>query len=688
MGILNPASVAVIGASADEKKLGHFLLKNLLTQGFSGEVHPVNPKGGEILGKQAFTSVGEIPGPVELAVIVTPTPTVVPLAEECAKKGVKTLVVITAGFGETGTEEGKKQEASLLKIVERAKMQLIGPNCLGYLRPSIGLNASFTEDLPDAGNIALLSQSGAVAVAIMDASKDLGLGFSLIVSMGNKTAMDECDFLEICEGDEETKVIGMYLESVKDGERFLTIARRIAKTKPIVLIKSGVSQRGKHAVSSHTGALAGSDAAIDAACRDTGILRASSSGEFLDMLRTLAHQPPLLSPNIVVITNAGGPGILATDAAEREGLVLAPLTPKLKEALKQGLPPAASAENPIDVLGDALEDRYAAAISACAKDKGVDGIIVVLTPQIMTPAKAVAGILLEAQKKHRLIPIVTSFMGGDHVRDAVRTLQGGGIPNFPSPEAAIHAMRALLKTNGARKPKVIMKRSGTANDAEKLLKKVNGLVSETTTEKLFSLYRLPIPKQAVATNEADAVRLAKEIDYPVIAKVSSPAIVHKTDIGGVRANLQNEREVKAAFKEILKNAKKHAPNANVNGVLIQQFLPAGNEFIVGSLRDPTFGPLIMVGLGGIYTELFGDRTFRIAPVSEEEAYGMLQELKSWKILLGMRGKPQSDIASLAKLIAATSRLVADCPRIRELDLNPVRVDSSKVTVLDAKVIVD
>lgn len=690
MSFLTPTSIAVIGASEDPKKVGHAILRNLVTQGFRGEIFPVNPKHTHILGKKCYASVKDVPGTIDMAVIVTLAATVAGLAEECGKKNVETLVVVSAGFGETGTLEGHALEEKLKSVAKKYRMNLIGPNCLGILRPSLGMNASFAEALPKKGPVALVSQSGALAVALMDRAPELHLGFSLVISMGNKSATDECDFLELCESDPETRVIGLYLEGIKNGERFLRIASRVAERKPIVLIKSGISERGKKAVSSHTGALAGSDAAIDAVCAQTGMHRAHSTIEFLDLLRTLSTQPPLASSKIAVITNAGGPGILATDAAEREGLILTPLSPGQKKKLKAALPPAASAENPIDVIGDALADRYEAALACSAEDPNIDGIVVLLTPQIMTPCLDIARAVIAIKKTHPLIPIVTSFMGGSLVEDAIRELQKNGIPNFATPEEAVHAMGALQQRSSGRGT---MLRAPTKRSTKNLrkaaliLKGKSGLLPDTVTRKLFGLYDLPLAPEALAQTPVQAFKLAERIGYPVIAKVSSPQVIHKTDVGGVCLNLQTKKDVESAFKEIRTNVRKNAPKVHMRGILIQKQLPPGSEFIIGALKDPSFGHLVMTGLGGIYTELFRDAAFRIAPVTPEEAYRMLEELKSWKLLLGLRGKKQSDIDALAETTVKISQLVTEHPEIQELDLNPVMVNEHGVTIADAKVII-
>jgi len=686
MSLLYPDSVAVIGASSDERKVGHLIFRNLKTQGYRGGVYPVNPKGGRILDTEVYKSIGDIRGPVDLAIIVTPADTALELAEECGKKGVESLIVISAGFGEAG-DEGRAREERLVRIAQKYNTNLVGPNCLGLMRPSIGLNASFAPALPPAGNVALLSQSGALGDAFIDRAKNIGLKLSFFVSMGNKAKMDECDFLELCARDPETKVIGLYLESIKNGQRFLELSRIVGQVKPVIMLKSGTSEKGRGAALSHTGVLAGSDAAVEAICEQAGIRRAATSGEFLDLLRTLSQQPPLLSPRIAIITNAGGPGVLATDAAERAGLVLPSLTPEHEDALKKLLPAAASVKNPIDILGDALADRYLDALKTVAQDPGIDGALVILTPQVMTPAGEVAETIAQVKKSHPLFPFVACFMGGQGVFEAISVLHGHGVPNFSSPEPAIRMLAALRNTEKVLEcepVKPVLKRSILARQ---IIEDAEGLLSEVQTKKLFQLYGLPLPKGRVAANAKEAAVIASKIGYPVTAKISSKDILHKVDVGGVRLNLQTGKDVQTAFAEIMSSVRKKAPEAKIKGVLIQQFLPPGDEFIVGALKDPTIGHLIMAGLGGVYTELFKDTSFRVAPISPEEAYPMLTRLKSWKLLLGMRGKNRLDIDAFAGLISTVSLLVTECPKIKELDLNPVLVFDKGLTILDAKVVI-
>ena len=683
--LFEPTSIAVIGASTTKGKVGHDILKNLIEEKYAGEIYPISPKHDEILGKKAYKSVKDVAEDIELAVVVVPAKIVPAVLLECAEKSISNIVIISAGFAEVGTDEGDALEEEVRKIAVEKKLNVIGPNCLGILRPSHNMNASFAVHLPPEGSVALISQSGAMAVGMMDSAQEVGLGFSLVASIGNTAVLNECDFLEIAAKDDDTKVIGLYLENITDGTRFLSAASRI--TKPIVLLKSGVSTQGKEAAASHTGALAGNDAAISALCAQAGIHRAHTSEELFDMLEALSLEPSLASNRIAIITNAGGPGILATDAATLSGLALPKLSPAQESILKTALPAAASTSNPIDVVGDADVTRFIAALEAGGNDPSIDGVCVILTPQVMTPCADIADAIINWKKIHPLMPVVTSFIGQLSVHAEKQTLQKAGIPCFETPERAAFALSALQDKEG-QKENTYTPNKERAAAAQELLSEYKGLIPEDTVQTLFSLYGIPVPQQKVAITEDAAVQIATEIGYPVIAKISSPDIIHKTDIGGVRANLQTEADVRKAFAEISSISLPPTPySQHPNNVLIQQFLPAGEEFIVGAVRDISFGHLVMAGLGGIYTELLEDTAFRIAPVAEEEGYRMLSELASWELLLGMRGSSQLDIVNLAKMTSKISELVMECPQIKDIDLNPVFVTTDGVLVADAKVVI-
>lgn len=681
MSLLSPSSIAVIGASSTQGKVGHDILSNLLIQGYKGRVFAVNPKGGTILGCQAYKTLKELPEPAEMAIIAIPAAGVPQILKECAEVGTKNIVVITAGFKETGKEEGRVLEKDVQKIATEHGLNVIGPNCLGILRPSIGLNASFAKNVPPAGNVALISQSGSTAVAIMDQSPHLGFGFSTVLSIGNKTVLSEIDYLQMCAEDDETAVIALYLESLEEGAAFLEVASKIAKRKPIVLIRAGTTEQGRRAAQSHTGALASGDRGLDGICAQAGIRLAHTMEEFIDCITVLSCQPPLLSRRIAIITNAGGLGILATDAASRVGLQLPQPSEKGCEELRASLPESASVKNPIDIIGDAKTDRYEAALKVCRDDAGIEGIVVLLTPQIMTPCADIADAVIRETRHSKLIPVTTCFMGGDVVHEAHVKLRASGIPTFSTPERAVRALHCLLPLPMRERPSV------TAQPNHPLLNAKTGLLSEEDTAALFSEFNLPLPRQLLATSKEQAMTHAKTIGTTVVAKISAPEILHKTDAGGVRVGLITPEEVGKAYDQIMQNIMKNAPHATIRGVLIQQQMPAGEEFIVGGVRDVSFGPMVMVGLGGIYAELFKDTSFRLAPITEADAYDMLDDLKSWKLLLGMRGKPQADIDALAKLIVQISTMMVRCPQITELDINPAIVRSDGIVIADAKVVI-
>ncbi|MEK7591003.1 MAG: CoA-binding protein [Patescibacteria group bacterium] len=563
MSLLKPTSIAVVGASHEPKKVGHEIFKNLVTQGFQGKVFPVNPKGGSILDRPVFASVASIPDTIDLAVIVTPAKTVPGILEECAAKAIKNAIVISVGFSEVHTDEGIALEQDVKRIAKKNGMRLIGPNCLGILRPSTGLNASFAAALPPKGGIALISQSGAAAVGLMDEATEIGLGFSLVLSIGNKTILDESDLLTMCADDPETKVVGLYLESIKDGRKFLSEAAGIVPKKPIVLLKSGITDAGGKAAASHTGALAGSDAGIQALCIQAGIHRAKTLDEFVDLLLTLGQEPPLLSPQIAIITNAGGPGILASDAAAGTGLELPPLESAQQTFLKERLPAAASIGNPIDIIGDSDAGRFAAALEACASDKNIDGVCVLLTPQIMTPCEEIAKTIVDRMKRSPLMPVVTSFIGSESVTEARKILKAGGIPTFPTPERAIAALASLLDRSAGRTRATVrtknLRSRGSLPSGRQAAAPAKGktrILSESEIQTLFSSYDLPLPRQAIAKTAEEAVSIADRIGYPVIAKISSQDILHKTDIGGVIGNLKAGKDVQDAFFRIQKLAPK------------------------------------------------------------------------------------------------------------------------------------
>ncbi len=689
-----PRSVAVVGASRDPEKLGHVVLSNILKSGYQGKTYPVNPHAEEISGLKCYSSVLDISEPVELAIIALPAKFVASALEECGKKGVSGAIVISAGFREASSE-GIRMERELLQIAKRYGMRMLGPNCLGVIDTICPINASFAADMALPGQIAFMSQSGALCTAILDWSLGEGVGFSRFVSIGNKADLSEVDFLRAWSEDPHTKVIIIYLEGVDNGREFMETARQVARKTPIIAIKSGTTQAGSRAVSSHTGTLAGSERAYDAAFSQSGVLRAQTMEELFDYSLAFAYQPLLKGNRIAIITNAGGPGIMATDAAERAGLQLASLQRKTIRGLRANLPPAANTLNPIDVLGDALADRYALALRFAIKDENVDGVLVVLTPQAMTQisetAHAIGQVFSELDSGK---PILTCFMGQRGVSPGVKILASYNIPNYAFPERAVGAMKAMFQHHQwlQRPAPNIQKFKVEEEKVRQVFHQVRAegrlALGEAEARLILQTYGLRIPQSRLVTTAEEAVKAAEEIGYPVVMKIASPDILHKTDIGGVRLDLYDASDVQDAFDLIIYRATRHMPEAEIWGMLVQQMMPRGKEVIIGMNRDPQFGPLLMFGLGGIYVEALRDVSFRVAPLSKQEAREMVAQIRSYHLLRGVRGESPADIEAIVECILRMSQLVTDFPEIVEMDINPLVVyEVGRGTVaLDARLV--
>ncbi len=673
----DPQSVAIIGASRDPDKLGHAVLANLLEGGYTGCLYPVNPKAGEILGLDAYPSVLDIPDPVELAVVVIPYGFVPGVLEQCGQKGIPAVVVISAGFREAG-REGLEREMELIEIAQKYQMRLIGPNCLGVIDTCTPLNASFAAGMPPGGPIDFMSQSGALGTAVLDIALAGSIGFSKFVSLGNKADVSEIDLLEAWGDDPSSKVIMVYVEGVTDGQRFIKVAREVTRKKPIVAIKSGVTESGSRAVSSHTGTLAGSEAAYKAAFRQAGIIRAPSMEALFDYALAFAYQPLLDADRIGIVTNAGGPGILATDALERNGLRIPRLSGGVAQALSDYLPGAASVANPVDVLGDALADRYERAIKLLTNDPQFDVVLVILTPQAMTEidetARAIGSAARSADK-----PILACFMGEDRVRSGIEILREYGVPNYPFPERAAGAFAAMsgYRRELARKtylPPLCVERNPAVRELfDRVRAEGRVTIGDLEAWTVLEAYGFRIPQSRLAESPDEAVEIAEEIGYPVVVKIASPDILHKTDVGGVRVNLGSADEVRDAFDLMVYRAGRYVPGARIWGCQVQEMAPRGREVLLGMARDPQFGPLVAFGLGGIYVEALKDVSFRVAPFSEQEADQMIREIRSYALLEGVRGEPPSDHAAMVDALMRLSRLVTDFPEIVELDINPLMV---------------
>jgi acetyltransferase len=683
-GLLFPRSVAVIGATPVAGKIGNVVFTNVAN--FPGEVYAVNPKYQEIAGKPCFPSVLDLPKPVDLAVVVIPAEGVSQVLRECGKKGIKNAAVITAGFKESGPE-GAKRERELVQIAEEFGLNVLGPNVLGLISTRVGLNATFAPKGALPGSIAFMSQSGAFCTSVLDWAWKEKLGFSHFVSLGNKAVLDESDFLAAFAEDPETKVIVAYLEGIKDGPRFMELARRISQEKPIVILKAGRAEAGARAVSSHTGTMAGSDHAYDAAFRQCGVIRARTVEELFDYAYILSRQPLPKGKRIGIVTNAGGAGVMAADAAEWEGLAVARLSESTLQALAGRLPPEAAIYNPVDIIGHATAEQYRAALELVLADPGVDLGVALSAPHPILRYADLARVVAEAKERFGK-PIAVSFMAGELGEEAEEILRKAGIPSFFDPARAVRALSALAKyaeirarsrTPPPRFPVDLPKARKILKSAEEKGRVRLGLEAM----ELLSAYGIPVAKGGVAKTAEEARKIAEEIGKPVAIKILSPEITHKTEVGGVRLSVPPQEADRVAW-ELLNAFRKTFPGIPMDGVYVQEMLPPGREVILGMVRDPTFGPLLMFGLGGIYVEVLRDVAFGVAPLSREEAEEMVRLIRGAKILLGVRGQPPVDLAGLVDLILRLSQMSVENPEILELDLNPVICYPERVVAVDVR----
>jgi len=673
----NPKSIAVIGASREPRKVGHRILRNILDYGFKGEIYPVNPNAEEVLGCRCYKSILDIPSEVDLSIIAVPAKIVPSVAEQCGVKGVKGIVVISAGFSETG-REGARLEKELLGICRKYGMRMQGPNCLGIINTASRLNASFAATNPPRGKIAFVSQSGALGSTILNWAIQNNIGFSSFISLGNETDLNAADFLEALSEDEETKVIGLYIEGVKNGRRFIEVSEKLTRKKPVIALKAGTTDVGMRAVSSHTGALAGSDAAFSAAFKKAGILRADTLEELFNLVLSFEKQPLPKGKRVLIVTNGGGPGVLAADACEKKGLDLPSLEHSIREQLRRKLPPHASVNNPVDVLGDADEERYRIALDAGLKSSRVDGIIVILTPQAMTPIEKIAQVLAEIKETSKK-PIIAAFMGIPNDSPAIKTIREKGIPNYEYPETAAYVLSRMYEylviSSRREKPEKAIKIKHS-----KIMEIIRRARSEDrlnlTVMEAFQIGRaagIPIPQAKIAKSREEAGEISDSIGYPVALKIVSPEILHKTDVGGVILNIQSRKDVERGYDEILRKARRFMPQARITGVLVQKMVPQGKEVIVGAVRDAQFGPLIMFGLGGIYVNFLQDVSYRLCPLSRREVEEMIQETRAYILLRGVRGESPSDINSIVEIILKVSQIMNQFEEIREMEINPLFV---------------
>jgi len=696
--IFYPKTIAIIGASRKPGSVGHSLLANLIDSRFQGIVYPVNPKAKGILGIKCYPNVIEIPDIVDLAVIIVPVQFVPGVLEECGKKGIKGVIIITAGFKEIGGD-GIEAEKIVWDICKIYGISLVGPNCLGVMNtsPQSSMNATFGTQMPREGNIAFMSQSGALCVAVLDYAKEANVGFSMFISMGNKAGVNENELLLYLKEDKNTDVILMYLEDLVNGREFMSIARKITShptnPKPIIALKAGRTLLGAKAASSHTGSLAGSDKVYDAIFEQCGVLRGNSLEEVFDIVKAFASQPKPKGNNVVIITNSGGPGILATDALIQNGLDIAPFSPSLKKKLRTILPPTANINNPIDLIAEAQHDLYEATLRETLTQKDIHSALIILTPTAFANVEKIAKTIVSAAKTYPK-PILCCFLGIYDVTGGIDILEENGIPTYRFPESAARVLAEMTKfTEWLSRPKTGIKqykvnKSKAKEIFDRVRKEGRSFLFEQEAYDVLKAYKFPVIRSLIASNEKEAQDAAQAIGFPVVLKIVSPDILHKIDFGGVKLNLKNKLEVKTAYQSILKNVREKKPNAKIVGMIVEEMAKEGKEVILGMNRDPQFGPTLMFGLGGIYVEALEDVTFRLAPIRELTADIMIQKTKTYKLLQGFRGDHIYDTAAIADCLKRLSQLVTDFDDIQELDLNPLIVyeNGKGCSIVDARII--
>lgn len=690
--VFDPETIAIIGASDEPGSVGRTLLWNLVSNPFGGTVFPVNPNRSNALGIKAYPAIGDVPAEVDLALIATPARTVPGIVEECAEAGVKSAIIISAGFREVG-EKGQQLEQQIRQTAQASRLRIVGPNCLGIMRPPTGLNATFASSMAQQGNVGFISQSGALLTSILDWSFRENVGFSAFVSAGSMVDVDWGDLISYLGADHYTRSIVLYMESIINARSFLSAAREVAQQKPIIVIKAGRTQAAAQAAASHTGTLTGSDAVLDAAFRRTGVLRVDQIDDLFSMAEVLAKQPRPRGRNLTILTNAGGPGVLATDALIRGGGELTPLSEETEARFNEFLPPAWSHSNPVDILGDADPERYAQSLEVACEDKNSDGLLVVLTPQAMTEPTDTANKLAEYAKDRRK-PILASWMGGTAVAQGERILNEAGLPTFAYPDAAArlfnnmwqysYNLRGLYET-----PSLPDDEEGIPDrdTAQQLVDDVHTagrvLFTEYESKRLLEAYGIPTVETRIAETENDAVAHAESIGYPVVVKLHSETITHKTDVGGVMLDLQNADAVRTAFGQI----EDGIAGEGFDGVTVQPMVETdGYELIIGSSIDAQFGPVLLFGTGGTLVEVFKDRELGLPPLNTTLARRMMEQTKIYEALKGIRGRKAVDLDALGAMMVRFSQLVVEQPRIKEIDINPLLASPDRILALDARVV--
>jgi acetyltransferase len=690
--MFKPKSIAIVGASRDPHSIGFSVVKNLIDSKYGGKIFPVNPKADEILDLKCYHSVLEIPDEIDLAVITVPAAITPNVVEECGKKGVKGLAIIASGFSEVGRTD---LEDKVVEIARKYNMRILGPNIVGIMSNPMKMNASFGPYLPYPGKITMISQSGALLIALDSRTWVDRVGMSYLISIGNMSDLDFADLIDYFKNDEDTKCISLYVEGIKNGRKFIDVCKKILE-KPIVALKSGVSARGSIAAASHTGSLAGSGKVYSAAFKQATVVQAYTLDDLFDRSLALSLQPPMKGENLLIITNGGGVGVLATDAAEKYGIPLKDPPEDLKEKLKQIMPEFGSAKNPVDITGMASAEWYGKALKIALQHPWVNGVTVLYCETSVSDPRELSMEIFEATNCNRVDkPITVSYIGGEVTERAIEWLQKKGIPVFRSPDRAISAMAALREYG-----RFIEKgfdefyrfEDVDTEAVRSILKKIKNegrdYVTEVEAKAILEAYRIPVAKTMLAKTKEEAEELSKNMKYPLVAKIVSPQVIHKSDVGGVILNIKTPEELVNAFEKIILNVKTKVPNAEIIGVAVQEMAPQGTESIIGSTKDVQFGPTVMFGLGGIFVEVMKDVSFRIAPFSKSTAIDMINELNGKAILYGVRGEKPKDIESLSDAISRVSQLVTDFPEIKELDANPTLVYEEGIKVVDARIILE
>ena len=696
--LFSAKSIAVIGASDRPDSLGGRVLANLQAMGYSGALYPVNPRYEEVMGRKCFPAVTAIERTPELAVIATPAATVPDVVRQCAQQGVYGAIVLSAGFGETGAQ-GEKLQRAMLEAAAEGHMRIIGPNCLGVIRPSQKINATFSRNTASPGQLALVSQSGAICTAIVDWAEGQRVGFSLVASIGDAADVDFGDVLDFLALDPETRSILVYVEGIRHARRFMSGLRAAARMKPVVVIKAGRHAEGSRAAMSHTGALVGADDVFAAALERAGAVRAHTVQQLFSAARMLSGGMRVKNNRLAIITNAGGPGVMATDRAVELDTAMAALAGGTLEKLNAALPAAWSHGNPVDILGDADAARYRAALAACLADDGVDGVLVMLTPQAMTDPGAVAEVVIEAGNPRKK-PLLACWMGGHFVEPARSRFAEAGVPHFPTPEASVEAFSYLAAYE--RNQRLLLQVPGPLSDRsdadvesarmiiEGALADGRRMLDSMEAKAVLAAFHIPVTQTLLARSPGEALVAASTLGYPVAMKIASPDITHKSDVGGVRLNITGPELVRRYFTEMTRGAQEQRPAAHIDGVTLERMYTGhyGRELMVGALHDPVFGPVISFGSGGVSVEVLQDRAVALPPLNETIIRNMIGRTRAAKLLCGFRHMPPVDVAALERVLLRISEMVCELPEIRELDINPLIVDEQGLAAVDARIGID